>query len=637
LIPFLAGNVSAQSLEVEPTKKEPYLGRVVINGNESFSDKDLKGLMKTKEPSFFTLIRKPRINREDIRRDIAGLQGFYRANGFLDARVKLWRIDLYENGAFADVIIQVDEGEATRVQRVDFHTEGVITSKQLAKGMQLKPGVPFNPSFINSDVYEIKRKYFEKGFLAVEVVDSISVVDRSVTIDYRIASGPVINVGSISVRGNQRTKDFIVRREVVLKEGEAFRLGYAIETQRNLFETGLFTEAEIITENLSLASRTVDVVIRVRERKPAYFELGFGVGNIYGSRITGGWGNRNLLGRGRMLALRAEYSVGLFESGRYDLSEIDPEVRYYRYDIEFGQRRAFGTKWIFGVNAFLEKDATVERLVVRSLGGAFVALRRLSRRTDLLIRPSYARIKREITDLDTSSATFGDTLSTTLLVSSTISHDTRDFMMDPRRGGYRDLRLELAGSVLGAENDFYTAGTALQKYWPWKRSVIALRARVGYAKAYGASKDTGVPVENRYFTGGGNSVRGFRENSLGPKRLIPSSSGGQALTNVGGEFLMVTNAELRFPFPFLSPYRFSLAAFVDGGNVWENIEAVSWRNFRPLAPQDEVEQEDYWYSFGVGVRYNTPVGPIRADVGWPIKKDETTDNYRFHLSLGQIF
>lgn len=630
LILFIGGNVSAQDLEVAPTEKEPYLNRIVINGNESFLDKDLKSLMKTKEPSFFAIFKKPRINREDIRRDIAGLQGFYRANGFLDARVTLARIDVLEDETFADVIIQVDEGEATRIQRVDFHNEGIVPPDVLAKQIQLKPGVPFNPSFVNSDVYAIKHKYFEKGHLAVEVIDSISVVERSVTIDYRIVPGPVIATRSISVRGNQRTRDFIVMREVVLEENKVFYLKDAVETQRNLFETGLFTEAEVITEALDMENRTVDVVIRVRERKPAYFELGFGVGNIYGSRVTGGWGNRNLLGRGRMVAVRAEYSFGLFESGEYNFDDIDFKVRYYRYDIEFAQRRAFGTKWLFGVNAFLEKDATIEPLVVHSVGGAFVAARHVSEQTDLIIRPSYARIKREIPDGENE-------LSTTLLVAGTINHDTRDFIMDPRRGGYRELRLELAGSVLGADNDFYGANVGLRKYWPWKRSVIAVRSRIGWASAYGVSKDTGVPVENRYFTGGGNSVRGFRENSLGPKGLIPTSSGGYEVANIGGEFLLVTNAELRFPLPLLSRWRFSSTVFIDGGNAWGDIKDVSWWNFRPSAPQDEVEQEDYWYSAGLGLRYNTPVGPIRLDVGFPIKKDELTENYRFHLSLGQIF
>ncbi|UCH82899.1 MAG: outer membrane protein assembly factor BamA [Candidatus Latescibacterota bacterium] len=630
LIPWTAGNVSAQDLELEPKSKEPYLGRVLINGNESFSDKDLKRLMKTKEPSFFAVFKRPRINREDIRRDVASIQGFYRANGFLDAKVELAALDLGDDGAFADVVIRVVEGEATRVKRVDFHNQGIVTPEKLAKEIQLKPGVPFNPSYVNSDVYAIKRKYFEKGYLAVEVIDSISVVERSVTIDYRITPGPVIKVGSIAVRGNQRTKDYIVRREVVLKEDNVFKLGDAIETQRNLFETGLFTEAEIITEQLDTEARTVDVIIRVRERKPAYFEVGFGVGNIYGSRLTGAWGNRNIFGRGRMVAFKVEYSIGLFESGRFDLDEIDPKVRYYRYDLELGQRNVFGTRWIFGINAFYEQDATVEPLIVRSVGGALVGARHLSRRTDLVIRPSYARIERKVPDVP-------DTLSTTLLVSSTVSHDTRNFILDPRSGGYRDLRLELAGSILGADNDFYTASTALQKYWPWNRSVIALRARVGYANAYGRSKDSGVPVENRYFTGGGNSVRGFRENSLGPKRELPTSTGDGEVANVGGEFLLVTNAEIRFPLPLLSRWRFSAAVFLDGGNAWGDIHDVSWRDFRPTAPQDEVEEEDYRYSVGTGIRYNTPVGPIRLDVGFPIKKDELTENYRFHLSLGQIF
>ncbi|UCG50638.1 MAG: outer membrane protein assembly factor BamA [Candidatus Latescibacterota bacterium] len=623
--------VSAQEVDVSSKRKEPFISRIVINGNESFTDKDLKQLMTTKEPSFFAVFKKPRVNREVLRRDIAGLEAFYHSNGFLEARVELEKLRILEDQAFADIIISVEEGEPTRVERVDFETGGVLRAQELAKGLHMRPGVPFNPSLINTDVYTIKRKHFEKGLLAVEVDDSVSVEGKRVAVFYRITPGPVIKIRDIEIRGNRLTKDFIVEKELVFKQGEAFRLAKAVETQRNLFETGLFTEAEIIPEDLDIESQTVDIVVRVRERKSAYFEFGFGVGNVLGSRVIGEWGDRNLFGTGRRLGLKAEYSVGIFEGGEFDFESFDPRVKFYRYDLEFGQRHFLGTKVFLGFNAFLEKDATVEPIVVRSRGFAVGGVRHLSPRTDVVLRLSDARIKREVPDV-------GAEKSTTRLIASTISHDTRDFILDPHRGGYRDLRLEIAGGILGGENDFYTANTALQKYWGIGRSTtFAIRGRVGYADAYGSSKERGVPVENRYFTGGGNSVRGYRENSLGPTEEIETSTGELEETAVGGEFLLVTNAELRFPLPLLSRFRFSAATFFDGGNSWRDIESVDLRDFRPFADREEVAEKDFRYSVGFGIRYNTPVGPIRLDMGFPIKRDESTDRYRLHLSLGQIF
>jgi outer membrane protein insertion porin family len=621
----------AESVDLPPKAKEPFIGRIVFNGNRSFSDKDLRRQMKTAEAAFFVIFKRPRLDRETLRRDTAALEAFYRANGFLDAKVALEKLELLENGTFVDIVISIDEGEPTRVDVVGFQGTGPVSEEKLSKDLRLKPGVPFNPSLVSADIYAMKRDYFDKGYLAVEIDDSVAVDGKSVRLLYRVEPGPVFAIRRIEIKGNRLTKPHIIKREVVFKEGDTFRLSKAIETQRNLFETGLFTEAEIVPENLDTEARTVDVTVRVRERKSAYFEVGFGVGNILGSRVTGEWGDRNMFGRGKRLRLKAEYSFGLFEGGVVDFKKLDPRMKYYRYDAEFGQRHILGTRFLLGINAFLERDATVEPIVIRTRGAAIAAARHLSPRTDLTLRLSDERIERDVPETGTEK-------SHSRLVASAVSRDTRDFVLDPRKGGYRDLRLELAGGVLGGDNDFYTLNTSLQKYWPKRRStVLALRARVGFADAYGASKDTGVPVENRYFTGGGNSVRGFKENSLGPREPVTSTAGDPMEVVVGGRFLLVGNAEVRFPIPYFSRYRFSAAAFADAGNVWRSLGSVDIGDFRPFVDKANVTENDFRYSLGVGIRYNTPVGPIRLDFGVPLKRDETDKFGRFHLSLGQIF
>lgn len=623
--------VGAQEIDLPARAKEPFVGRIVIEGNVVFSDKDLKRQMMTTEPPLFVIFKKPRLDREALRRDIAGIQAFYRTNGFLEAVVVLERLELLENGAFVDVIIRIDEGEPTRVEVVSFEGSGPVSEDRLARGLRLRPGVPFNPTLVNADIYAMKKLYFEQGYLGVDIGDSVAVEGKAVRLRYRIGPGPEFTVRRIEITGNRLTKTHIIEREMEIKEGELFRLSKAIETQRNLFETGLFTEAEIVPGRLDVESKTVDVTVRVRERKSAYFEAGFGVGNILGSRVTGEWGDRNLFGRGKRLRLKAEYSFGLFDGGVVDLDEIDPRVKYYRYDAEFGQRHVFGTKVLLGINGYIEKDATVDPIVIRTQGVAIGGGRHLSPRTDVALRLSDERIERELPDVASEK-------SHSRLIGTSLSHDTRDFILDPRNGGCRDVRVDLAGGPLGGDNDFYTLNTSFQKYrTSGRKFVIALRARIGFADAYGASKDEGVPVENRYFTGGGNSVRGFEENSLGPREFVPNAEGEPSAVVVGGRLLLVGNAEMRVPIPFLSRYRFSAALFADAGNVWRSLGSVDIDHFRLLQDRDEVTDEDFRYSVGLGLRYNTPVGPIRLDFGMPIKRNETDKFGRFHLSLGQIF
>ena len=627
---LVSATAFAQAPDLFDESHQPFVNKIIISGNQFFSDKDLKKHMTTKESSFFNVFWKPRLRMDFLRRDIAALEAFYHANGFLEAKVQLAEVRTLEDEAFVDIHVSILENEATRVEQVSFDKRNIVKEKDLRKDLLLKPGVPYNPSIVSTDIYTIKRSYFEEGYLGVDVTDSVSVEGLKVRIHYRISPGPTINIRNIRFQGNKLTKDSIVEKELAIKRGETFRLNKVIETQRNLFDTGLFTDADLEPENLDTANRTVDILVRLRERKSAYVEVGFGVGNILGSRVFGEWGDRNLLGTGRRVRLKTEYSFSVFRVEQDEFGSVDLRVKYYRYDGEFNQRHLFGTKVLLGLNAFVERDASVEPFVIRTTGISLGGRRHLGRNTDVLMGISHERIRRN---------TGREKKSTSRIVSTSIAHDTRDFILDPGTGGYRDLRTEVAGGVLGGDNDFYTITTSNQRYFRIKGGVIlALRGRVGFADAYGASSEFGVPFENRYFSGGGNSVRGFEENDLGPTTLDTLSTGVVVEEVTGGRALLLTNIELRYPLPLLSRYRFSGAFFLDGGNVWASLRSIDLANFRPFADRSEITPEDYRYSVGFGIRYNTPVGPIRLDYGIPIKKEEGVDSSgRFHISLGQIF
>lgn len=625
----LGTRVGAQPLEPEDSTRQPFINKIIITGNQSFSDHELKKQMNTDESSFFSVFKKPRLRTDFLRRDIAVLEAFYHANGFLEATVTLKEIKKLENDAFVDIIIEVVEREATRVDAIEVETAGSIEEGRLKKDLVLAPGDPYNPSLLSVDVYSIKRNYFEEGYLGVVVRDSVVVDNRKVRIRYEVVAGPVFDIRDIAIKGNSNTNRSVVEKELAFRSGDRFRLGKVIETQRNLFETGLFTEVEVIPENLNPEERTVDIVVRVSERKSAYVEAGFGVGNILGSRVLGEWGERNLFGTGRELRLKTEYSFGIFEDATLDFNNLDFRVKFYRYDAQFNQRRLLGSKVLLGVNTFLEKDATVDDIVVRTRGATVGGSRRLNPRTLASLQFSLQRIKSQ-TGVDSL------VVSRSNLISSTIRYDTRDFILDPKSGVFRDLNFEVAGGILGADNDYFSVSGSVQKYYRLGgRVIVAFRARAGFADRFGSS--AAVPVEARFFSGGSNSVRGYDENSLGPTDTLTTSPGVVQKTVLGGRVLLLTNAELRFPLPLLARFRFSGAAFVDAGNVWESLGSIDLKHFRPFADRADVVQEDYRYSVGVGIRYNTPVGPIRLDYGVPLKREAGLDNARFHVSLGQIF
>lgn len=605
-----------------------YVNRIEFIGNDAVSDSRLKDQMRTREPSFFAIFRKPKLDLRQLDSDVGHLQGYYHSIGYFEATVKLDHIVYSQDRRFADIYIRVDEGRPTTIRSVKFNAGTLLEPRELRKGLLLKEGEPYNASLLDTDVYTIKEKYFNRGYLGVAVVDSVDIEGQRVDIRYRIEPGTQIHVRRIDISGNTSVADKVIRKEITFKPGEVCKLEKLIETQRNLFETGLFNVVDIEPENLDPLERTVDISISVRERKPAYIEVGFGVGNILGSRVLGEFGTRNLFGTGRTLRLKTEYAYDLFEGDQVDFGRLQFVNTYYRYDAELHQRRVFGTKQLVSLSGFYERDATVAEIDVKTLGVSISTTRRMATHTDLIVGLTNERIQRKA---------FGEPreTSTSRIASTNISHDTRDFILNPRTGGYRVLRVEGAGGILGGDNDFYTTSASVQRYHRLSgRTVFAWRLRGGYADAFGKSSDTGVPIENRFFAGGGNSIRGYEENSVGPRAIHES----EAPVPVGGRVLLLGNVELRYPIPLLSKINVSGALFVDGGNVWTALESMKPRDFRPWAKEDEVAQQDVRYSVGLGLRYNTPVGPIRVDFGVPVKRDDHTDpGGRFHINLGQIF
>ncbi len=625
-----AGLARSQQSEPPPDNRVVFVNRIHIVGNESVDADVLRARMRTREPSFFSILRKPKFDRDLVERDAAQLQAYYHAIGYSDATVRVDRVEYLENSRFADITIRVVEGEPIRVNTVSFSGDLVIEEAELRDGLLLAPGKPYNASLLRTDVYHIRNKYFDLGYLGVAIDDSTFALERQVDIHFHIDPGVPLNVGAINIEGNRLVRTGVIEAEIELKPGDVCRFERVVKTQRNLFETGLFNVVDVLPENIDPVGQTVDIRIRVRERKGSWIETGFGVGNVLGSRVFAEWGTRNLFGTGRTLRFKAQYAFDLFEGDDIDFDKFDLHNTYYRYDAIYQQRRVFGIKLNSGINAFIEDDKTVPNLEVKTLGTTFGVSHNFGKP-----RPDFGYDTELVGTFSIENITrhqlgVPEEKSRSNILGGSLSRDTRDFVLNPRRGEYRVFSANIAGGILGGLNDFYTITGNQQMYHPRGERVFAWRARVGYGNGYGRSP--AVPVEDRFYLGGANSVRGYDESALGPR----SGPGDENID--GGEFMMLANLEFRYPLPYLGRWNFSGTFFLDGGNVWGTIADVSSSDFRLTSNGDETELTDFRYGIGFGVRYNTPIGPIRVDYGYPLKPDVFTDvNGTFYFSLGQIF
>jgi outer membrane protein insertion porin family len=601
----------------------PVVRRIIILGNVSFDDNILKKRMRTKEKRFYHIIRKPKYRRDFLRRDLESLKSFYHKNGFFQATVQIESIERNEESNNVTIRIMIHEGPQTKIRMVNFSTQPLIDAKDLRSGLQLLEGNAFNPNLLEVDQYTLFSKFFEKGYLGASVSYSTVIDSIEVDISWTLDPGIPMRIDTIRVSGNEKVNDGLVYRELVINPGEYFKLPKIVESKQNLYNTGYFNSVDIEPAGFEIGSSSVDLDVIVRERKKGYIEAGFGVGNVHANRVFGEWGQRNLLGRGYALNLRGEYAFRLFRDNEYRSEYWDPENRYILYKGSLLFPHILGTWNSFTLGASYEYDANVEPAVVRIKGFDGTLSRRFSRATTLLLSYSFENVKRENVEDEKES-------SRRRSIDLGFRKDTRDFYFNPTRGRFITLDARFAGGLLGGDDDYYSFVPTMRTYRSISdRTLIAYRFRFGYSNPFGNSAATGVPIESRFFAGGANSVRGFRENDLGPK--------GSAGEPRGGEVLILGNIELRFPLPWISKYNFGGVVFLDCGNVWENIDMIKLDQFDPFSKREEVTELDFRYSLGFGMRYHTPVGPIRIDVGYPLKLAPGQDTYLFHISLGQIF
>lgn len=604
--------------------KLPTVSEIEILGNRSIDDGTLKKRMRTKEARFYHILKKPKFRQDFLRRDVETLKSFYHKNGFFDVKVTVEEVARDEKANKVRIRIMINEGPQTVVRSLDFSGQEMVEEKELRKGLHLTERKPYNPNLLEVDLYTLFSKFFERGYLGANVYYDVNIDSTEVDLSWNISPEEPVRIDSLTIAGNEKVKSRLIERELIFERGQFFDLKRVVESKQNLYDTGYFSSVEIEPTDLDMDSRKVDLGIQVRERSMGYIEGGVGVGNVHGNRVFAEWGQRNLLGRGYGLNLKTSYAFWLFEKNEYDLSKLDFRTKYFRNEGVIWFPHILSTWNTFSFRLFHERDATVEPIVVKAWNLSASVSRRFTRRISLVGSYALEHVRRFEYDVEYSQ-------SEKRYIELLFTRDTRDFYFNPMQGHYFSAQGRLSGGILGGEEDFYSFVVAFRRYIKiGKKTVFAYRLRGGYAEAYGQSIETGVPIENRFFAGGTNSVRGYKENALGPVNRVGDP--------LGGNIQLLTNVELRFPIPYLSKYNFGAVIFLDGANVWESLNGVRAEHFKFVSNVNETSVLDYRYGVGFGLRYNTPVGPIRLDVGYPLKITDDIDyDYLIHLSLGQIF
>lgn len=587
--------------------------KIMICGAEKLDEEKIKEEFETKERNILRDIEGSSVlDLLKLQRDQVKLKYAYLDNGFLDVRTEdpVVIFDPLKRESF--LIFRVEEGIRYKVKKIDVHGDTMFSREQILENLKTKKEDFFSRKKVLEDMDWISSLYQDIGFAQTTVIPSISKVQHTgehgyVTVDLKINRSRMFYVRRINITGNTRTRDFVIRREISLLEGEVFGRTLLLDSYMRLMRSGYFENVEI-TPYFS-PDGFADVNVRVKEGRVGAISLGGGFspffGNIVESLSVMFQGNvANFRGLGQNLGFYVVFGGG---------------IAFFNFYLR--DEHVFDTDYIAGVNVFRYQSAFLP-FMKRTLGvkpnfGLF-----LSRKAKVLIYPGfeiisvYNRIGEPIPLYqDDVGAGFGR--SDLRFLRLEFVEDARDNVLSPTKGRYAVFWTEIGGAF-GGDLYFVKLGSVTSFFIPLglMKAVFSPSFRIGVG--LGITESRFLPYPKRFFAGGIYTIRGFDYFSLGPKQEY--SYNDQLRTIVlGGNKMVISNIELVVPISrqagiFLVP-------FVDVGQVFGERE-----------PVDPLELR---LSTGVEFRWISPLGPLRFSFGYPLirKKDDRTRFFDFSLGI----
>ncbi len=592
-------NSAVVYITIEEGKKYK-IRSITFEGVKAFKEKELKRKMYTKEKRFW---RSGVFRKEKFEADIEKIEYMYQKNGYLDVAVNI-RFKHDKKKHVMDIIISVDEGARYFTGDVKIEGNELFPDSEVWSQLKMLPGEVYSEIGLRQDVDSLRRFYFEKGYINARIIPDTKLdsANKKVNVTYTITEGHLYYVDKVKIRGNTKTKDMVIRRELRVYPGEKFdgkKLNYSKERLENL---GYFEEVTYETEPGSAENKR-DVIFNVKEKQTGEISFGAGISSI--DQFIGfaeiaqknfdllGWptftgGGQNLSLKGRIGSVTKDIDLRFTEPYLMN-KNISFSLNVYNWDrtgnnVDFDTRRR-GIGVVFGRN-FTDR---VKGFVGYTLEN--VKISDISDDADPQVRASGIRN-------DLSRFKFG------------LTYDSRDNVFVPKKGWYISGVAEVVGGYLAGDEDYYSFVGSVSKYFSFKKEhVIELRGRIGVMDDFGDSKQ--VPVYDRFYAGGLGTVRGFGYRRVGPK------GGGDA---IGGETLVLGTVE--YTFPLIENFKGAL--FIDAGHV--NPDCF------------EVDTSEFSVSIGPGLKINTPIGPITLYYGLPIANKDTEDkNGRFEFNLSRGF
>lgn len=624
--------------------------RVTFIGNDAISSEELRSVMFTGNAGFFAFGSGGPFRQDAFERDIAVISALYYDRGFLSVSISTPRVMLTPDRSGIEISLTITEGPRYKIRRLRVYERGpdgeevepIGGRRALRMSVEARPGDYFNRAALLEDLQAIRLMYRDEGYANVEANPQTDLDEETHEVDIvvPIVRGPKVYFERIEVRGNTKTRDRVIRRELEIKETGAFSETALERSRRRVTALGYFERVDISTEQGSAEDQLI-VHIEVSERPTGTFQIGAGFSSIENFIATAQVQQANLFGNGQSLSVQAQLS---------SLRQLA--------NIQLVEPYLLGSRFSGSINIFAQLRR-FDDFSQTSQGGALTIGYPLSE-PELSASLTYNLTDDEVsttpqrTLLGTSGRLsafsqlplanlFNDGITSSLKPG--LTYDTRDNRLFPTSGVYMRGTVEWAPAALGSDNEFLRDKLVARFYYPLGLGFVAkLNAEAGLVTS--PSRE-GVPIFARFFLGGILDVRGFRFRTLGPRMPLTESTdpNSRPITNgakIGGNLMYFQNLEIEFP--IVDEVGVRGVVFTDAGNAW-NLEqnycsaaggSILYDEISPCFDgiQDLRHMRTSW---GFGIRWFSPLGPLRFEWGFPFSPLPFEESSVFEFTIGNFF
>ncbi|MCF6290062.1 MAG: outer membrane protein assembly factor BamA [Desulfobacterales bacterium] len=585
------GRVNVRFLIDEGSKV--YIKEVRFVGNKSYKARKLKKVIQTSAKGIFSWFTDSGLLKQEVLdQDVARLTAYYYNLGYIEARVG--QPEVVQKGNWLYITFNIFEGQRYRVGRITITGDLIEAESALLARLKLKDEEYLSRKILREDILRLTDYYSEKGYAYAEVNPAVSEsgTEKRVDVTINISKGELVHFQRITISGNTRTRDRVIRRDLDIKEGGIFNSKALRTSHQKLYRLDFFEDIQITPEQTDDKTK-MDVKVEVKEKPTGAFSIGAGYSSVDNVMLMAEISQNNFLGKGQRLA----FDVNLSSTTN-------------RYNISFTEPRVNDSKLLVAVNLYnwrkIFSDYTKD-----STGGSLWLSHPIWEKWQGGL--GYGYDNANLTDVSAAASQIiidSADIHVTSYVLLGLTRDTRDSRLDPGKGSINSINVKYAGGPLGGDSAFTKTEVTSSWFFPFvKETTFHIKGSAGQLVR---NPDGELPVFEKFYLGGINTIRGFSSNRISP---VDPATG----ERIGGTRMWYTNIE--WIFPLFEDAGLKGVVFFDAGNVYE----------------DEWDLGRIKKSIGGGFRWASPMGPLRLEWGYVIGPEANEEQSNWDFSIGGSF